>query len=170
MDGKGRGRLLLVEDETVLRRLIAEFLRGEGYEVLEAADGPEGATVYSTQGPFDVVLLDLNLPFLSGVDVCRRIKALRPIQPVLICSAAILDWHITELRGLRVEQFLTKPYHPLDLLDRIAEEMTRGAEQRDPGAEAHLATPAPSERNSPRPQPQPSLHSYPVQSAAIGLR
>ncbi len=130
MDGKARGRLLLVEDETILRRLIAEFLRGEGYEVLEAADGPEGASVYSSRGPFDVVLLDLNLPLLSGVDVCRRIKALRPLQPVLICSAAILDWHVAELRDLCVEQFLTKPYHPLDLLDRIAEEMTRGAEPR----------------------------------------
>ena len=132
MDGKARGRLLLVEDETILRRLIAEFLRAEGYEVLEAADGPEGASVYSSLGPFDVVLLDLNLPLHSSVDVCRRIKALRPLQPVLICSAAILDWHIDELRSLCVEQFLTKPYHPLDLLARIADEMARGAEPRGP--------------------------------------
>ena len=41
-------------------------------------------------------------------------------QPVLICSAAILDWHVAELHDLNVDQFLTKPYHPLDLLDRIA--------------------------------------------------
>ena len=126
MEGKGRGKLLLVEDESVLRRLIAEFLRGEGFEVIEAADGPQGATLYAGHGPFDLVLLDLNLPMLSGVDVCRRIKGLRPHQPVLICSAAILDWHVAELQDLNVDQFLTKPYHPLDLLDRIAAEMTRG--------------------------------------------
>jgi DNA-binding response OmpR family regulator len=167
MDGKGRGRLLLVEDETVLRRLIAEFLRGEGFEVLEAADGSEGATLYSSLGPFDVVLLDLNLPLLSGVDVCRRIKGLRPHQPVLICSAAILDWHEAELRDLRVDQFLTKPYHPLDLLDRIAIEMTRAGEQEDASFGAGGASPGPTDRGFGRPS---AMHPYPVQATAIGLR
>jgi DNA-binding response OmpR family regulator len=133
MEGTGRGKLLLVEDEDVLRRLIAEFLRGEGFEVTEAADGSQGASLYAGYGPFDLVLLDLNLPFLSGVDVCRRIKAMRPQQPVLICSAAILDWHVAALEDLKVDQFLTKPYHPLDLLDRIAREMSRTTTRRDDG-------------------------------------
>ncbi len=166
MDGTGRGRLLLVEDETVLRRLIAEFLRGEGFEVLEAADGSEGATVYSSHGPFDVVLLDLNLPLLSGVNVCRRIKNLRPLQPVLICSAAILDWHEAELRDLRVDQFLTKPYHPLELLDRIAIEMARAEEQETLALGPVDATPSPTDRGFRRPS---ALHPYPVQAAAVGL-
>jgi DNA-binding response OmpR family regulator len=131
MEGKGRGKLLLVEDEAVLRRLIAEFLRGEGFDVMEAADGSQGAAMYAGHCPFDLVLLDLNLPVLSGVDVCRRIKAMRPHQPVLICSAAILDWHVVALHDMKVDQFLTKPYHPLDLLDRIGREMARPALQRD---------------------------------------
>ncbi len=126
MEGQGRGRLLLVEDENLLRRLIGEFLRGEGFEVIEAADGLQGVGLYSGEGPFDVVLLDLNLPFLSGVEVCHRIKTQEPLQPVLICSGAILDNHISALQALNVEHFLTKPYHPLDLLDRIAIEMSRG--------------------------------------------
>ncbi len=125
MAGNGRGQLLLVEDEPVLRRLIAEFLRSEGYDVIEAADGSEGASIYAGHPYFDLVLLDLNLPFLSGVDVCRRIKAMRPSQPVLICSAAILDSHIVALHEMKVDQFLTKPYHPLDLLDRISRELSR---------------------------------------------
>jgi DNA-binding response OmpR family regulator len=133
MEGTRRGKLLLVEDEAVLRRLIAEFLRGEGFEVIEAADGPQGASLYAGHGPFDLVLLDLNLPLLSGVDVCRRIKAIRPQQPVLICSAAILDWHVAALQDLKVDQFLSKPYHPLDLLDRIGRELSRTTPQRDEG-------------------------------------
>ena len=119
MDGKRAGKLLLVEDEHTLRILIAQFLRGENFEVVEAADGLEGVGLFSSQGPFDLVLLDLNLPRLPGVEVCRRIKLEQPMQPVIICSAAILDDHINELHAMQVEQFLTKPYHPLELLDRI---------------------------------------------------
>jgi DNA-binding response OmpR family regulator len=167
MEGQGRGKLLLVEDETVLRRLIAEFLRGEGFEVIEAADGSQGATLYASHGPFDLVLLDLNLPVLSGVDVCRRIKALQPHQPVLICSAAILDWHIAAFHDLRVDQFLTKPYHPLDLLDRIGREMARHAtnvhEVLGPGA-GPAKSPA---EGGHRPR---SFSSGPVQAASGGLR
>ncbi len=167
MEGTGRGKLLLVEDETVLRRLIAEFLRGEGFDVTEAADGSQGATLYAGHCPFDLVLLDLNLPLMSGVDVCRRIKALRPRQPVLICSAAILDWHIDALRDLEVDQFLTKPYHPLDLLDRIGREMTRpwtGADDTFAGAGGVTTFPGGGV-----PDPR-SLSSGPVQTAAGGLR
>jgi DNA-binding response OmpR family regulator len=165
MEGTGRGKLLLVEDEAVLRRLIAEFLRGEGFEVLEAADGSQGATLYAGHGPFDLVLLDLNLPLLSGVDVCRRIKSLRPLQPVLICSAAILDWHVAELHDLKVDQFLTKPYHPLDLLDRITMEMTR-ARMQEEGSRQDVAAATARDGGMRR---GPSLHSYPVQAAAVGL-
>jgi DNA-binding response OmpR family regulator len=166
MEGAGRGKLLLVEDESVLRRLIAEFLRGEGFEVIEAADGPQGASLYAGYGPFDLVLLDLNLPMMSGVDVCRRIKGLRPQQPVLICSAAILDWHVAELQDLNVDQFLTKPYHPLDLLNRIASEMTRGRMSTEGGNGPGIAAPAPCDGASLR---GPSPRSYPVQAAAVGL-
>ena len=64
MGMRWQGRLLLVEDENLLRGLIAQFLRSEGFELVEAADGREGVERYSSLGPFDVVLLDLNLPVL----------------------------------------------------------------------------------------------------------
>ena len=126
MDGKRAGKLLLVEDEHLLRGLIAQFLRGEGFEVVEAADGSQGVSFSRLWGRSTLVLLDLNLPLLPGVEVCRRIKSEQPSQPVIICSAAILDSHISTLRELQVDQFLSKPYHPLDLLDRIASVMARG--------------------------------------------
>jgi DNA-binding response OmpR family regulator len=140
MDGKGRGRLLLVEDEHLLRRLIAEFLRAEGFEVIEAADGLEGIGAFEDQGPFDLVLLDLNLPLLSGVDVCRQIKSRDPLQPVLICSAAILESDVAALHALDVHQFLTKPYHPLDLLNRIACELSRTLHRKAELVSRPLAT------------------------------
>ena len=167
MEGMGRGKLLLVEDEELLRRLIAEFLRGEGFEVVEAADGLEGVGLFSGQGPFDLVLLDLNLPLLSGVDVCQRIKTQQPLQPVLICSGAILDDHVAALHAMNVDQFLSKPYHPLDLLERIAVEMSRVAPM--PADPPYPAATGPSRRvESPR-RPL-SQRSYPGQANAVGLR
>jgi DNA-binding response OmpR family regulator len=102
-------KLLLVEDEGTLR----------GFEVVEAADGGEAVDAYSARRPFDVVLLDLNLPVFCGIEVCRRIKLQDPAQPVLICSAAILDADVEILRTLSVDRYLTKPYHPLELLAGI---------------------------------------------------
>jgi DNA-binding response OmpR family regulator len=125
MNPKGAGRIFLVEDERLLRTLIAQFLRAEGHDVVEAADGAEGVELFATRGPFDVILLDLNLPVLCGIEVCRRIKAQNPAQSVIICSAAILDDHMAALTDLQVDQFLTKPYHPRDLLERVAIELAR---------------------------------------------
>src|SRR5262249_50081563 len=79
---------------------------------------------------FELVLLDLNLPMLSGLDVCGRIKKVQPLQPVLICSAAILEDHLATLHALDVDQFLTKPYHPLELLERVTRAISRGRRAR----------------------------------------
>jgi DNA-binding response OmpR family regulator len=133
MGPRRAGRILLVEDEAVLRGLVAQFLRGEGHDVVEAADGLQGADRFRDQGPFDLVLLDLNLPFLPGVEVCRRVKQLQPRQPIIVCSAAILDDHLGALESLGVQQFLTKPYHPAELLCRVALELDRAAPCHDRG-------------------------------------
>jgi DNA-binding response OmpR family regulator len=123
MAEQGRGALLLVEDEERLRRLVAQFLRTEGYGVVEAGDGPEGAARFVDSGPFDLVLVDLNLPIFSGVEVCRRIKRVAPTQRVMVCSAAVMPAHEDALARLGVGHFLTKPYHPEDLLAHIASEL-----------------------------------------------
>jgi DNA-binding response OmpR family regulator len=123
-----RGSLLLVEDEDVLRMLVAQFLRCEGFEVSEAGDGGEGVRRFLEEGPFDLLLVDLNLPVYSGVEVCRRVKRQDPSQKVMICSAAIVREHEDDLVGLGVDHFLTKPYHPAHLLAHIRQELGRPAE------------------------------------------
>ncbi|HZW34024.1 MAG TPA: response regulator transcription factor [Isosphaeraceae bacterium] len=154
MDGTRQGKLLLVEDEHLLRRLVAEFLRGEAFDVIEAADGLEGASLFQSHGPFDLVLLDLNLPELSGLEVCSRIKKTQPQQPVLICSAAIVEDHVATLRALDVDQFLTKPYHPLELLERITRMLPR--DRRAWPADRTPATPGSPWRVA---GPSPGLHA-----------
>lgn len=115
--------LLLVEDEDRLRSLVAQFLRDEGFSVVEAADGAAGVARFEDSGPFDLVLLDLNLPVFSGVEACRRIKRRSPRQRVMICSAAVMPDHEHALAILGVEHFLSKPYHPESLIAHIRQEL-----------------------------------------------
>jgi DNA-binding response OmpR family regulator len=130
MGANQQGKILLVEDERKLRALIAEFLGGEGFEIVQAADGREAVEHFHGRGPFDLVLLDLNLPILTGVEVCRLIKSDRPEQPIVVCSAAVLDADMEALRALGVEQFLSKPYHPAELVRRITGELRKPADRR----------------------------------------
>ena len=123
MQGRAQGSLLLVEDEERLRDLVAQFLRGEGYRVVEASDGLEGVERHADSGPFDLVLVDLNLPVFSGVEVCRRIKIENPAQRIMVCSAAILSDHELALTALGVDHYLSKPYHPNQLIEHIADEI-----------------------------------------------
>ncbi|WP_435017269.1 response regulator transcription factor [Tundrisphaera sp. TA3] len=131
-----RGSLLIVEDEDILRMLVSQFLRAEGYRICEAADGVEGVEKFAEEGPFDLCLVDLNLPRLSGVEVCRQIREAAPSQKILICSAAIVPRHETELRSIGVNQMMTKPYHPDDLVANIRREI-------DPGPGSPMMTPIP---------------------------
>ena len=112
-------RLLLVEDERVLRQLVSQFLRRSGFEVAEAGDGPAAVERYDAEGPFDLILLDLNLPGFSGVEVCRQVRRSSPAQPVLICSAIVTDEAEGPLREMGVRGCLSKPYLPEDLIARI---------------------------------------------------
>lgn len=123
MDALGHATLLLVEDEDRLRQLVAQFLRSEGFRVVEACDGGDGVERFHASGPFDLVLVDLNLPVFSGVEVCRRIKRHAPQQKVIVCSAAIMPAHEIALIDLGVDHFLTKPYHPELLIDHIGREI-----------------------------------------------
>jgi len=133
-----RGSLLLVEDEAVLRTLVAQFLRNEGYDVQEAEDGGEGVRQFLEDGPFDLLLVDLKMPVLSGVEVCQQVKRSNPDQRLVVCSAAISREHEDALRAIGVDHLLTKPYHPESLLAHIRQELSMRTEAR-PGPSAVLA-------------------------------
>jgi DNA-binding response OmpR family regulator len=133
-----RETLLLVEDEALLRSLVSQFLRNEGYKVVEAEDGDAGVRRHLEDGPFDLLLVDLNLPVFSGVEVCRRVKSRCPSQKVMICSAAIVKENEEALVALGVSHFLTKPYHPEDLLAHIRQEID-GPAVRPPSSAPLLA-------------------------------
>jgi DNA-binding response OmpR family regulator len=116
-------RLLLVEDEKVLRGLVGQFLRRSGYAVVEAADGLDGLREFDHAGPFDLVITDLMMPRVDGLELAGELRSRRHDQPIIACSAALHDEAERRLREVGVYSWLHKPYHPEALLARIEEQL-----------------------------------------------
>ena len=110
--------ILLVEDETSLASFIQKGVAAEGYDLKVAYDGIMGQRLFDQQ-PFDVVVLDVNLPGLNGFELCRYIKQHSPRQPVLLLTA--LDGMQDKETGFGAgaDDYLTKPFEFRELLLRI---------------------------------------------------
>ncbi|MBD2104927.1 response regulator transcription factor [Leptolyngbya sp. FACHB-261] len=113
------GRVLVVEDEALIRETIAMALDEEGYEVLLAADGREALETAKSVEPLDLIILDLMLPYLNGLDLCRLIRHEGNSVPILILSAR--DSETDRVVGLEVgaDDYLTKPFGMRELVARV---------------------------------------------------
>jgi two-component system, OmpR family, response regulator RegX3 len=111
-------RILVVEDEESYRDALAAGLGREGYDVELAANGMEGLRLFTDDSP-DIVLLDVMLPEVSGVEVCRRMRALKPAIPIIMLTA--LNTEVDVVLGLETgaADYLTKPYRLRELIARI---------------------------------------------------
>jgi len=114
---------VIVDDDADIRALIAELLRQSGFEVTEAASGIDGITAVREVQP-DVVTLDLNLPDLDGIEVCRRIREITDAYVVMLTARPD---EIDRLMGLEIgaDDYLTKPFSPRELRARIAAMLRR---------------------------------------------
>lgn len=115
-----RGRILIVDDEVQIRRVIRKVLRAEGYDVLEANSGGEAlATLDGTD--VDTVLLDMRMPDMTGVEVCKRIRStLRHAHtPVVFLSGAAERSVRRQAREAGANDFLAKPFDEAELRARI---------------------------------------------------
>jgi len=111
-------RILVVEDERSLREALVDLLTGRGFEVEAVADGLSGVE-RGTSGEVELVLLDLALPRLDGVEACRRMRMARPALPILILTARGSE--SDRVKGLQAgaDDYLTKPFGSAELLARI---------------------------------------------------
>jgi two-component system cell cycle sensor histidine kinase/response regulator CckA len=116
----GTESILIVEDEAPLRLLLEVTLRQKGYRAEGAADGLEAINRLTTPGvTYDAVLLDLNMPGASGLDVCRVIRATRPAQKIMVVTGHLHAAASTEFEALGQRHFLTKPYTLTELGRRL---------------------------------------------------
>ena len=110
-------RVLVVDDEPPILELVRGYLQREGWSVLTASDGPAGLEVARRDKP-DVVVLDLMLPGLDGVEVCRQ---LRTFSSAFVVMLTAKSEEVDKLVGLAVgaDDYLTKPFSPRELVARI---------------------------------------------------
>jgi DNA-binding response OmpR family regulator len=115
--------ILVVEDEPTLRETLAEALETDGFRVLTAADGREALTRFRAERP-DLVLLDLMLPELSGVEVCRILRAESGV-PIIMLTAK--DSELDKVVGLELgaDDYVTKPFSIRELTARIRTQFRR---------------------------------------------
>jgi two-component system alkaline phosphatase synthesis response regulator PhoP len=112
------GKILVVEDEEVIRMALGDRLANEGYTVEFAADGEEGLR-NATGGSFDLIVLDIMLPKKNGFDVCRDLRMAGIVIPILMLTAR--GQVVDKVLGLKIgaDDFVTKPFEAMELLARI---------------------------------------------------
>ena len=111
-------RVLVVEDEVAILKGLKDNLEGEGYGVSTASDGKEGLDK-AVKEKFDLVLLDVMLPHMSGFDVCKKIKAKKLTLPIIMLTAKAKE--ADKIMGLELgaDDYITKPFSINELLARI---------------------------------------------------
>ena len=127
-------RILLVDDEHAIQTLLSYPLRKDGYEVVQATDG-RAALARFAEGSYDLVVLDLMLPQLDGLEVCRRIRA-RSTVPIIMLTARAEE--IDKVVGLELgaDDYITKPFSMREFRSRVKAALRRADMQPHDSAAA----------------------------------
>ncbi len=129
------GKILVVEDNPDILELVAYNLEAQGYEVTRAMTGENGLSQAARVGP-DLVILDVMLPGINGLDVCRKLKqneATRSL-PVILLTAKSEDADIISGLELGADDYITKPFSPKVLIARVRALLRRVSEDKVPDA------------------------------------
>src|ERR687889_611591 len=116
-------KILVVDDEPNIREVVGLYLRRDGHEVVSATDGEEALEVFGRSEP-DLVVLDLMLPKLSGLEVCRRMRAKRRVPLIMLTARGEEEERIVGL-SLGADDYVVKPFSPRELAARVAAVLRR---------------------------------------------
>jgi len=113
-----KGKILVIEDEDGVRAGLLETLKLEGYSVLGCASGRDGLEVFRNESP-NLVMLDLMIPGLDGLEVCKQLRQFSSAVPIIMLTAR--DTAIDKIIGLELgaDDYITKPYEPRELVARV---------------------------------------------------
>jgi len=123
-------RVLLIDDDAKLARLLSEYLGNQGFSVAHAGDGPRGLAMLQSGG-YDAVLLDLTLPGMDGLSVCREIRKAGQSLPVVMLTARREEADRVVGLELGADDYLPKPFGPRELLARLRAVLRRARRDGD---------------------------------------
>ena len=120
-------KVVVIEDEPDIREVTEHNLAREGYHVYSSPDGEKGLRLVREKSP-DLVLLDLMLPGLDGIEVCRELKAARETRaiPVIMVTAKGEESDIVLGLGMGADDYIAKPFSPKELIARVKAVLRRG--------------------------------------------
>ena len=123
-------RILVVDDESRMRKLVRDFLVREGYEVLEAGDGEEALDLFYREKDIALIILDVMMPKRNGFEVCREIRETSKV-PIIMLTAK--GEESDELNGfeLGVDEYISKPFSPKILVARVGAILRRSGKTLD---------------------------------------
>jgi DNA-binding response OmpR family regulator len=123
--GIPRTRVLVVDDEPTVREVVAGYLRRDGHEVSEAGDGPTALALLERERP-DLVVLDMMLPGVNGLDILRRIRATGDLPVIMLTARAEESDRVAGLE-LGADDYVVKPFSPRELAARVNGVLRRAA-------------------------------------------
>jgi len=119
-----KSKVLLIEDEETVSKLIVDFLGKHGYEVTAFADGPEGLEYVRTRGLPHIALLDLNLPSMHGFEIASKLKTMADVPIIFVTSSGETDIIVQGLKKY-AEDFIVKPFELRELEARVEVVLSR---------------------------------------------
>jgi len=120
-------KILVVDDETRMRKLVKDFLNKAGYDVLEAGDGEEALNIFNEYKEIGLILLDVMMPKMDGWDVCKEIRKSSKVPIVMLTARSD---EMDELLGFKlgVDEYISKPFSPKILVARVEAILRRTGE------------------------------------------
>jgi len=113
-------KVLIAEDEAAIREIIAITLKRAGYEVTEACDGEEALLTYTErENEFDVVLLDIMMPNMDGLEVCKRLRKISSTVGIIMLTAKTQEMDKVSGLLMGADDYITKPFSPSELMARV---------------------------------------------------
>lgn len=129
-----QGKILVVDDEARLRKLVRDFLTREGYEVFEAGDGIEALEIFRREEDLKLIILDIMMPRMDGYETLKKIRESSKIPVIMLTAKASEE---DELQGfnLGVDEYIAKPFSPKILVARVEAVIRRSEMSSEPDAQ-----------------------------------
>ncbi len=123
-------KILVVDDEERMRKLVRDFLTIKGYKVVEAVDGKEAIQIFSGEPSINLILLDVMMPVMDGFETLKQIRELSKV-PVIMLTAKSEERDELQGFSLGVDEYVTKPFSPKILVARVEAILRRSMEVKD---------------------------------------